>query len=53
MDVLTSTFYALVCGGLAAFAPQGATRIVRGAIGVLVGLAAASLWPLLHGLLLR
>ena len=53
MDVLTSTFYALVCGALAAFAPHGATRLVRAAIGAGVGLVAAAAWPILHGLLLR
>ena len=53
MDILTSTFYAGICGVLAAFAPQGATRLVRGLIGVAVGIAAASAWPLLHGFLLK
>ena len=53
MDVLTSAFYAVVCGALAAFAPQGATRLVRAAIGAAVGLVAAGAWPVLHGLLLR
>ncbi len=53
MDPLTSGFYAIVCGGLAAFAPQGATRLVRAAIGAGVGLVAAAAWPILHGLLLR
>jgi hypothetical protein len=53
MDVLTSGFYAIVCGALAAFAPQGSSRIVRGAIGVGVGLVAAAAWPVLHGLLPR
>ncbi len=38
MDPLTSGFYAVVCGSLAAFAPQGATRTVRAAIGAGVGL---------------
>ena len=53
MDPLTSGFYAVVSGALAAFPPQGAPRIVRAAIGAGVGLAAASAWPILHGLLLR
>jgi hypothetical protein len=53
LDVLTSGFYAIVCGALAAFAPQGSTRLVRGAIGVAVGVGAATLWPMLHGLILR
>ena len=29
MDPLTSGFYAIVCGSLAAFAPQGSARWVR------------------------
>ena len=53
MDVLTSGFYAVVCGALAAFAPQGSTRIVRAAIGAGVGLVAAGAWPILHGILLK
>ena len=53
MDVLTSGFYAIVCGALAAFAPQGSTRIVRALIGGAVGLVAAGAWPILHGVLLR
>ena len=53
MDPLTSGFYAIICGSLAAFAPQGATRLVRAAIGAGVGLVAAAAWPILHGLLLR
>jgi hypothetical protein len=53
MDVLTSGFYAIVCGALAAFAPQGSTRLVRALIGAAVGLVAAGAWPILHGVLLR
>jgi hypothetical protein len=53
MDALTSGFYAIVCGSLAAFAPQGSTRLVRALIGIAVGIVAAAAWPTLHGLLLR
>lgn len=53
MDVLTSGFYAIVCGVLAAFAPQGSTRLVRAVIGAGIGLVAAFTWPILHGLILR
>lgn len=53
MDVLTSIFYAGVCGALAAFTPEGNSRIARGLIGIAVGIAASVGWPLLHGLFLR
>ena len=53
MDVLTAGFYAAVCGVLAAFAPQGSARWVRGLIGMAVGIVAAGAWPVLHGMLLR
>jgi hypothetical protein len=53
MDFLTSVFYAGICGGLAAFAPQGSARWVRALIGIAVGFVAAAAWPTLHGLLLR
>jgi hypothetical protein len=48
MDFLTTGFYAIVCGTLAAFAPQGTTRAIRAAMGAAVGIAAALLWPVLH-----
>jgi hypothetical protein len=53
LDVLTSGFYAIVCGLLAAFAPQGSTRLIRALIGAAVGVVAAGAWPLLHGFILR
>jgi hypothetical protein len=53
MDFLTTGFYAIVCGTLAAFAPQGTTRAIRAAIGAAVGVVTALLWPVLHGVLLR
>jgi hypothetical protein len=53
MDVLTSIFYAAVCGVLAAFSPEANSRAIRGLIGMGVGLVAAALWPVLHGMILR
>jgi hypothetical protein len=44
MDPVTLTFYGLVCGLLAAFVPA-ASRAFRFALGVGVGLVAASLLP--------
>jgi hypothetical protein len=52
MDVLTTGFYAIVCGALAAFVPQANKRIIRAAIGAGVGIFAALLWPVLHGALM-
>lgn len=52
MDVLTTGFYAIVCGGLAAFVPQASTRVIRAAVGAGVGIVAAALWPTLHGALM-
>ena len=51
MDVLTSIFYAAVCGVLAALSPEASSRAIRGVIGMAVGLLAAGAWPILHGLL--
>ena len=48
MDVLTTIFYAGVCGVLAAFVPQGNARAARAAIGAGVGVAAAVIWPVIH-----
>jgi hypothetical protein len=53
MDILTSIFYAAVCGVLAALSPEASSRPIRGLIGMAVGLLAAGAWPLLHGLILR
>ena len=50
MDPVTLTFYGLVCGLLAAFVPR-ASRVFRFAVGVGVGLVAASFLPPLRGVL--
>jgi len=47
MDPITLGFYAIVCGLLSAVAPSMPRLPVRLAIGAVVGLAAASLLPLL------
>jgi hypothetical protein len=44
MDPVTLSFYAVVCGLLAGFVPQS-SRAFRIALGVGVGLIAASLLP--------
>jgi hypothetical protein len=49
MDPVTLTFYGLVCGLLAAFVPV-ASRPFRFALGLGVGLVAASFLPPLRGL---
>jgi hypothetical protein len=51
MDATNLVFYAAVCGTLAAFAPQGRGRPVRAAIGIVVGLLAASALPYFKSLL--
>jgi hypothetical protein len=51
VDTTNLVFYAAVCGTLAAFAPQGSGRPLRAAIGIVVGLLAASALPYLKSLL--
>jgi hypothetical protein len=51
MDATNLVFYAAVCGALAAFAPQDSARLVRAAIGAVVGLIAASALPYLKSLM--
>jgi hypothetical protein len=51
MDPITLGFYALVCGCLSAFAPRVPRLPVRLAVGAAVGLAAASVLPMLKGML--
>ena len=41
-------FYAIVCGCLAAFAPSLGGRVLRAAIGAVVGFAAAALLAFLR-----
>lgn len=50
MDPITLAFYGAVCGLLAAFVPS-ASRAFRFALGVGVGLVAASLLPPLRALI--
>jgi hypothetical protein len=47
-DQLAIVFYAVVCGVLAAFAPAFGGRAMRAVIGAGVGLAAASILPLVR-----
>lgn len=51
MDPVNLVFYAAVCGTLAAVAPQGKSRVIRGVFGIVVGLFAAGILPFLKGLL--
>jgi hypothetical protein len=50
IDPINLLFYAAVCGGLAAYAPSASGRSARFALGVVVGLIAATLLPLLKSL---
>ncbi|MBX3531123.1 MAG: hypothetical protein KF849_10985 [Rhizobiaceae bacterium] len=45
MDPVTLSFYAVVCGLLAGFAPSAGSRAFRIALGIGVGLVAASVLP--------
>jgi hypothetical protein len=49
MDPVNLVFYAAVCGALAAYAPTAGRRSARFLLGVVVGLIAAALLPLLKG----
>jgi hypothetical protein len=51
MDPVNLTFYGLVCGTLAAFAPSLGSRATRAALGVVVGVIASALLPYLKGLM--
>lgn len=48
MDYLSMAFYGAVCGLLALAAPELGGRLLRLALGAVVGLVAAALLPLLH-----
>ena len=48
MDPVNLTYYAVVCGGLAAYAPNCRNVIVRTAIGLGLGGASAAMLPLVH-----
>ncbi|MFC3072850.1 hypothetical protein [Shinella pollutisoli] len=51
MDPVNLTYYAVVCGGLAAYSPSLSSRIVRLAMGFGVGALSATLLPAVHFLL--
>jgi hypothetical protein len=51
MDPVNLTYYAVVCGGLAAYSPTLANRIVRLVMGFGVGALSAFLLPTVHRLL--
>ena len=51
MDPISLTFYAAICGLLSLFAPSLGGRVPRLAVGALVGLAAATILPVLRGAL--
>lgn len=46
MDVVTLAYYAAICGALSVAAPYMGNRLVRLALGVLVGLIAAAVLPM-------
>ena len=50
MDPVNLAYYAFICGGLAAYAPQVTSRIVRTVLGLAVGGISAALLPVLHAL---
>lgn len=52
MDPIALVFYALVCAILSLFAPQLGGRTARLAVGAVVGIAAASLLPMVRTVLL-
>ncbi|WP_213545547.1 hypothetical protein [Vannielia litorea] len=51
MDVVSLAYYALVCGLLAGFVPTHWRMPLRFGIGILVGIFAAGVLPMLRGLL--
>lgn len=51
MDPITLGFYALVCGSLGAVSPKFPRLPVRLAVGAVVGLVAASILPVLKGMM--
>lgn len=51
MDPVNLVFYAAVCGTLAAVAPMGKSRVIRGIFGIVVGLFASGVLPYLKGLI--
>lgn len=51
MDVTAMAFYALVCGGLGAFAPRLPSFWQRFTVAALVGIVAAAVLPFIRGAL--
>jgi hypothetical protein len=51
MDPVTILYYAIVCGGLAAFAGRAGGFLQRVGLGIVVGLAAAAALPILRTVL--
>lgn len=51
MDPISLVFYAIVCGLLSLFAPQLGGRLPRLAVGAGVGVLAASVLPILNGMM--
>jgi hypothetical protein len=49
-DYLAMAFYAAVCGTLAIFAPSTGGMLARAGIGIFVGLVAATILPMLKGM---
>ncbi len=50
-DSTAIVWYAAICGILAAFAPQIGGRVVRLTIGAVVGIVAASVLPIIKGIM--
>ena len=44
-DITTSGFYAIICGVLAAVAPNYSSRMARAVAGILTGIVAANILP--------
>ncbi|MDO9418872.1 hypothetical protein [Pararhizobium sp.] len=51
MDPLNLAYYAVVCGGLAAYSPHVPNVAVRTAVGLGLGGLSASLLPVVHWVL--
>ena len=51
MDYTAMAFYALVCGGIGAFAPRLSLVWQRFAVAALIGIVAALVLPILRGAL--
>jgi hypothetical protein len=49
VDVVTLIYYAAICGALGYAAPSVGAPLLRVALGVVVGIVAAALLPMLRG----